>query len=92
MKRVTQDDILKINQIYFETKNYAETARKTGWSASTVKKYVNLNFVPIVNDNIKNLNIEIKNIDLTIEEIREKLILSEKDKAEIKELQKEILL
>ena len=43
-KRVTNEDILLMNKIYAETKTYAETARQTGFSASTVKKYINPNF------------------------------------------------
>lgn len=41
-KRVTEEDINKINEVYSKCKSYAETARLTGWSASTVKKYVTL--------------------------------------------------
>lgn len=43
-KRVTNEDIIKINEVYAAVKTYAETARQTGFSASTVKKYINPNF------------------------------------------------
>ena len=45
-KKVTQDDILQMNLLYFENHNYSETARKTGFSAGTVKKYITENFTP----------------------------------------------
>lgn len=45
--KVTNDDILRINEIYYKTKTYAETARQTGFSASTVKKYVISGWEPV---------------------------------------------
>ena len=45
-KRVTNEDIILINETYRITKSYAETARQTGWSAGTVSKYVDKNYTP----------------------------------------------
>ena len=50
--KVTNEDILRINEIYYKTKVYAETARQTGFSASTVKKYVIPGWQPVVTENI----------------------------------------
>lgn len=50
--RVTSEDILRINEIYYKTKVYAETARQTGFSASTVKKYIIPGWQPVVTENI----------------------------------------
>lgn len=50
--KVTNEDILRINEIYYKTKVYAETARQTGFSASTVKKYVIPGWKPVENKNI----------------------------------------
>lgn len=49
--RVTNEDILRINEIYYKTKVYAETARQTGFSASTVKKYVIPGWEPVKEEN-----------------------------------------
>ena len=38
--KVTNEDILRINELYYKHKTYAEVARQTGFAASTVKKYV----------------------------------------------------
>lgn len=38
--KVTQSDIQVFNELYAEVKTYAEVARRTGFSASTVKKYI----------------------------------------------------
>ena len=50
--KVTSEDILRINEIYYKTKVYAETARQTGFSASTVKKYIIPGWQPVVTENI----------------------------------------
>ena len=50
--KVTNEDILRINEIYYKTHTYAETARQTGFSASTVKKYVIPGWEPVKMDNI----------------------------------------
>ena len=44
--KVTPDDILQMNTLYLELKTYAAVARKTGFSAGTVKKYIIPNFAP----------------------------------------------
>ena len=50
--KVTNEDILRINELYYKHKVYAEVARQTGFSASTVKKYVIPNWAPIAKENI----------------------------------------
>ena len=49
MARVTQEDIVHINDVYYKCRTYAETARQTGFSASTVKKYVIVGYTPAEN-------------------------------------------
>lgn len=43
--RVTQENIIEMNEIYLKVGTYAETARRTGFSASTVKKYIIPNYI-----------------------------------------------
>ena len=43
--RVTQENIIEMNEIYLKCGIYAETARRTGFSASTVKKYIIPNYI-----------------------------------------------
>lgn len=50
--KVTNEDVLRINELYYKHKTYAEVARQTGFSASTVKKYIIKNWAPIDNNNI----------------------------------------
>ena len=51
-RKVMSEDIRKMNEIYYQCKSYAETARQTGWSASTVRNYIDKNFCPIIEENI----------------------------------------
>jgi hypothetical protein len=51
-KRVTNEDILVFNEIYYKTKNYTQVARETGFSASTVRKYIDKNWQPVASENI----------------------------------------
>ena len=44
-KRITPEDIIIINETYLLCKTYSATAKATGWSASTVAKYVDKNYV-----------------------------------------------
>ena len=93
--RVTNDDILKINEIYAEVGTYAETARRTGFSPSTVKKYVNPNF-SAAQAATKTVEIEITDSFLPYPEDgftwRELMLLTPAEIDEIKELRKEVLI
>ena len=50
--KVTNEDILRINELYYKHKIYAEVARQTGFAASTVKKYIIPNWQPVAMENI----------------------------------------
>ena len=50
--KVTNEDILRINELYYKHKTYAEVARQTGFAASTVKKYVISGWKPVEIENI----------------------------------------
>lgn len=50
--KVTNEDILRINELYYKHKTYAEVARQTGFAASTVKKYIDKNWKPVEVENI----------------------------------------
>lgn len=51
--KVTNEDILRINELYYKHKTYAEVARQTGFSAGTIKKYVIPGWQPVAVENIK---------------------------------------
>lgn len=45
-KRVQEEDIIQINEAYALCHVYSRVAEMTGWSASTVRKYVQKDYVP----------------------------------------------
>lgn len=92
MAKVTQQDIMKINQIYFKCKNKAQTARETGFSASTVTKYINPNFNPNLTV-IKEVIFNPPNLELFKQKDWSLMLeLSEDEKIEIEKLRKEVLI
>ena len=96
--KVTNEDILQINSLYFQYKNYAEVARQTGFAASTVKKYIDPNWKPIEQRIIHPFNEEL------MPEVNQAILvfrgvsdygylctLSETEKEEVKKLWEELV-
>ena len=95
--RVTSEDILRMNEIYYKTHVFAEVARQTGFSASTVRKYVDVNWKPIVSEEIVIFNInDIPDFKEAVKCFRgvdnygDLCVLTEQECEEIKELWKEL--
>ena len=97
-RRVSVDDIRQMNEIYYKCKSYAETARQTGWSASTVRVYIDKNFSPVLEDKIHRFdpNTEMPKFSTemfeAIENYGDLCVLSDEEKIEIVDLWKEIVL
>ena len=96
MARVTSEDILRMNEIYYKTHVFAEVARQTGFSASTVRKYVDVNWKPIENENIVKFDMnDLPEFDTTcfkgIENYGDLCVLTEREQDEMKELLKELV-
>lgn len=94
--RVTSEDILRMNEIYYKTHVFAEVARQTGFSASTVRKYVDVNWKPIENENIVKFDMnDLPEFDTTcfkgIENYGDLCVLTEREQDEMKELLKELV-
>lgn len=95
--KVTNEDILRINEIYYKTHTYAETARQTGFAASTVKKYVISGWKPVEQSNVVRFNMDLlpdykeaAKIFRGIENYGALCVLSEEEVKEIKELWREL--
>lgn len=91
--KVTNEDILRINELYYKYKTYAEVARQTGFSASTVKKYVKPGWQPVAAENIIHFDIaqlpdfqEAVEIFRGIDNYGNLCVLTEHEAEEIKEL------
>ena len=96
MKRVATEDILQMNSLYFQYKNFAEVARQTGFSASTVRKYVDVNWKPIESENIIKFDMnDLPEFDTTcfkgIENYGDLCVLTEREQDEMKELLRELV-
>lgn len=95
--RVTSEDILRMNEIYYKTRVFAEVARQTGFSASTVRKYVDTKWTPVVSEEIITFNMkdipdfkEAAKCFRGVDNYGDLCVLSEQEKEEIKELWKEL--
>ena len=95
MARVTSEDILCMNEIYYKTRVFAEVARQTGFSASTVRKYVDVNWKPVVSENIIRFEMEdLPEFDTTcfkgVDNYGDLCVLTGREQEEMKELWKEL--
>lgn len=95
--RVTSEDILRINELYYKHKTYAEVARQTGFAASTVKKYVDNNWEPVKTENIIRFDlVNLPNFSEAVKIFRgvtnygDLCVLNEDEKEELKGLWEEL--
>lgn len=94
-RKVTTEDIKLFNELYYKYKTYAEVARQTGWSSSTVSKYIDKNYTPVVQENVKRFDMSTMP-EFTTERFAnvtnygDLCALSEEEKQEIIELWKEL--
>ena len=95
--KVTNEDILRINELYYKHKTYAEVARQTGFSAGTVKKYVIPGWKPVEQANVIRFDINLlpdyKEAAMVFRGVVNYgmlCVLSEEEVEEIKELWEEL--
>ena len=95
--KITNEDILRINELYYKHKTYAEVARRTGFAASTVKKYVDKNWEPVKAENIIRFDLvnlpnfyEVAPLFRGIENYGDLCVLSDEEKIEMKSLWEEL--
>lgn len=94
-RKVTEEDKILMNELYLKLKTYAAVARETGFSPTTVKRYIIQNYVPkdSIQKNKFDLEIPSINYDLfKVEDFGLLCVLSKEEKNEIEELWKEMLL
>lgn len=93
--KVTQDDIINFNNLYLQYKTYAAVARETGFSASTIKKYIIKNYTPAEKKEVKRFSGELPEVDYTIFRAKDwapLLNLNEAEEKEIEEFWEELVL
>ena len=87
--KVTQQDIIKFNELYLQYKTYAAVARETGFSATTVKKYIIDNFSAVPTTKFEG-NTQLKSCIFKGYSWDTLLELSDKEKEEMEILRKEV--
>jgi hypothetical protein len=95
--RVTSEDILRMNEIYYKTHVFAEVARQTGFSASTVRTYVDVNWKPVASKNIIKFNMnDLPEFDTTyfkgLDNYGDLCVLTKHEQEEMKELWGELII
>lgn len=91
-KRVTEEDIKQMNEAYLLCHTYSGVAKATGWSASTVKKYIVENYKS--EGNTKTVEILIPSVEDTISFLlgqSDLSCLTDEEKRDMKSLWKEVL-
>lgn len=85
-----------MNILYLKYKTYAEVARQVGCAPSTVKKYIQPNFVNPEELEVKHFEGELppinKELFFGIENWGELCVLSDKEKEDIEEFWREIVI
>lgn len=97
MTKVTQNDIINFNELYYKCKNAAQVSRETGFSASTVRKYLIKDYMP--QEQIKKIKFDInllqERFDASVfacENWGELCALSDEEKTQLKDFQKELII
>lgn len=94
--KITNEQIIQMNILYLKYKTYAAVAREVGCAPSTVKKYIQPNFVNPEELEVKHFEGELpllnKELFSNIENWGELCVLSDKEREDIKELWKEIVI
>jgi hypothetical protein len=89
-RKVTKEEIALFNELYIIHGTYAAVARETGWSPSTVAKYIVKNQAPTAD--IVRFSSTIPAVDDVVvpEDLGAWLVLSDEEIEQIKELWKEL--
>ena len=91
--KVSPDDIINFNNLYLKYRTYAGVARETGFSPSTVKKYIIKDYSPAESVEVKKFDGELP--EFCPEIFRKKdwtsfLDMSDEEFEEVRELWKEM--
>ena len=93
MKIVTQADKKLINELYLKLKTYAAVARETGFSPATVKKYVDKDYKPVIEEDVIRFNRPLPEFDPTmfrIDDWAPLCILTDEEVKSVPEIWKEL--
>ena len=95
MRRVTDEDIIQINEAYLLCGTYSGAAKATGWSASTVKKYIISGYTSRVDAAAQETMITLPDLDEVVANLKQMAhatMLTSEEVLEVTELWEEMLI
>ena len=94
MRRVTEEDIIQMNEAYLLCGTYSGAAKATGWSASTVKKYIISGYTSQIDAAAQESMITLPDLDEVVTNLKQMVhatMLTSEEVLEVTELWKEMI-
>lgn len=94
MRRITDKDVIQINEAYLLCGTYSGAAKATGWSASTVKKYIISGYTSQIDAAAQESMITLPDLDEVVTNLKQMVhatMLTSEEVLEVIELWKEMI-
>lgn len=94
-RTVNEEDIIQINEAYLLCGTYSGAAKATGWSASTVKKYIISGYTSQTDTAAQESMITLPDLDEVVTNLRQMAhatMLTSEEALEVTELWKELIM
>ena len=95
MRRVTEEDIIQMNEAFLLCGTYSGAAKATGWSASTVKKYIISGYTSQINTAAQESMITLPDLDKVVANLMQMAratMLTSEEALKVTELWKELIM
>lgn len=95
MRRVTEEDIIQINEAFLLCGTYSGAAKATGWSASTVKKYIISGYTSQIDAAARESMITLPDLDKVVANLMQMAhatMLTSEEALEVTKLWKELII
>jgi len=95
MRRVTEEDIIQMNEAFLLCGTYSGAAKATGWSASTVKKYIISGYTSQIDTAAQESMITLPDLDEVVANLMQMAhatMLTSEEALEVTELWKELIM
>ena len=94
-RTVNEEDIIQINEAYLLCGTYSGAAKATGWSASTVKKYIISGYTSQIDTAAQESMITLPDLDkvvIALKQLVHATMLTSEEALEVTELWKELIM
>ena len=94
-RTINEEDIIQINEAYLLCGTYSGAAKATGWSASTVKKYIISGYTSQIDTAAQESMITLPDLDKVVANLRQMAhatMLTSEEALEVTELWKELIM